>query len=196
MASFSWNKIHSIILLVCALVGLLASFALTYDTFKVAADASYDPACSINPILSCVSVMESDSGALIGSIPNSMFGIVAFSALAAFATLLLFGTTVSKRVWQLAAIAASAGFIFIHFLIYESVFQIKSLCPWCMVTWLVVTPIFFLVAAKYASLSTTLAKDTKSFIQRNYIALGAVWYFVVILVILIEFWSYWKTLLP
>lgn len=193
---FTWRRAHSWILLVGALIGLLASFTLTYDTMRVASDAGYLPACSLNPVLSCVSVMESEPGSVIGSIPNSMFGIVAFSLLVTFASLLLLGSSFSKRVWQLAVIAAGIGFVFVHYLIYESLFRIQSLCPWCMATWTVVTPIFVLIFANYLGMSDQLPQGLRKFVTANYLNIIVLWFLAVAALILVNFWSYWQTLLP
>ncbi len=91
----SSSRVVGIVLAGLAVVGLLASFTLLYDTFEVARNPAYNPSCNINPVLSCQSVMSSDQAEIVG-IPNPAFGIAAFSALAAFAVLLVAGSRFSR----------------------------------------------------------------------------------------------------
>ena len=43
------------------------------------------------------------------------------------------------------AIFVAGAFVFVHVLAYRSVFEYGSLCPWCMVIWLVTIPLFWTV---------------------------------------------------
>ena len=72
------EQIVPYILIGTALIGLLASFVLTYDKIQVLMNPLFDPGCNINPVLSCGSVMKTSQASLFG-IPNSIFGI-AYSA--------------------------------------------------------------------------------------------------------------------
>lgn len=192
---FIWNKTHSWVLFFCALIGLTASVALTYDTYQLANTAGYVPSCSINPILSCGSVMKSDAASLIGAVPNSAFGIVGFFALLIFSVLLILGKQFSKRIWTLGLVAASIGFLLVHYLIFESLFILQTLCPWCMSVWLVSLPIFGFFLLKYLSLRETQNEFTETII-RHRVALAVLWYGAVLTLVINELWYYWQTLLP
>jgi hypothetical protein len=43
------------------------------------------------------------------------------------------------------AVAVLGAFVFVHVLAYRSVFEYGSLCPWCLVVWLVTIPLFWSV---------------------------------------------------
>jgi uncharacterized membrane protein len=73
------------ILIVAGIIGCIASFVLTYDKIQVLQNANYEPSCNINPILSCGSVMKTEQASLFG-VPNTVFGLVAYSMLFTFAS--------------------------------------------------------------------------------------------------------------
>ena len=68
------------ILTAAGALGLAASLILTIEKFQLLADPSYRPSCSINPVLSCGSVMSSPQASIFG-FPNSILGIVGFTVL-------------------------------------------------------------------------------------------------------------------
>ena len=66
------------VLTVGGFLGLLAALALTIERIELLQDASYVPSCSLNPVLSCGTVMTTEQAALFG-FPNPIIGIVAFT---------------------------------------------------------------------------------------------------------------------
>ena len=187
------------VLTVMGVIGLIASFALTYDVLMIAGNPNYDPSCSINPIISCTSVMETAEATVIGSIPNSMFGIIGFSMLIVFGVIVATGVILPRKIWQLAQLAAIGGILFSHFLIFSSVFALKTICPWCFLTWLVTIAIFWAVTTYNAQHGLILRGknfiDFRHMWQRNSIAILVLWYGFLFALLLVEFWDYWQTLL-
>ncbi len=55
--------------------------------------------------------MKTEQASLFG-IPNTIFGIMGFTALATFGTLMLSGAKFKKWIWQIAQLAATVGVIF------------------------------------------------------------------------------------
>src|SRR5690606_27911379 len=126
-------------------VGILASFALTYDKIQVLklGDA-YEPSCNINPILSCGSIMQAEQASLLG-VPNTIFGLIAFTALVTFGFVLASGATVKKWIWQQAQLASTLGVVFMHYLFFQGVYRINAICPWCFAVWMITIPIFWYI---------------------------------------------------
>jgi len=101
--------------------------------------------CSISPIVTCGPNLLTPGGNLLG-FSNSILGIMLFfgpiyagvSALAAPAGL-------RPWYWRVYAVFVAGAFVFVHVLAYRSVFEYGSLCPWCMVIWLVTIPLFWTV---------------------------------------------------
>lgn len=175
----------------------MASFVLTYDKIQVLQNPSYVPACNINPIFSCGSVMKTEQASLLG-VPNTIFGLLGFTALATFAVLLLSGAKFKKWIWQAAQLASVAGVIFMHYLFYQGVFRIGAICPWCFATWMVTIPIFLYVTVynlqeKNFKLPKFLMPVT-DFVTKYHLEILITWYLLIFAILLEHFWYFWKTL--
>jgi uncharacterized membrane protein len=189
------SKVLPWILLIGSLVGLLAAFQLTYDKLHVLADKDYHPACNINPILSCESVMMTPQANLFG-MPNTIFGIAGFSVLAALAVLLLMGVELPKKVWLGLQLGVMAGLAFALYLFFQGVYRINAICPYCFLIWISMPPVFWYTTLYntqqgYLPIKPAIAK----FIRRHHADLLLVWYLVFFGLLLEHFWYYWSTLL-
>lgn len=188
-----------ILLTIFGLIGMFASITLLHDTMELAKNPDFVPACSINPILSCSSVMASNQAELFG-LPNPVFGIIAFTALLMFGVLITAKTVFPKLIWQLAIITAGVGVFFSHYLFLQSMFVLKTICPWCSLIWILTIAIFWLIAS-YAldreALSTTLRfmRIRKVWGAYKYVILIG-WYAILLLIVFLCFSDYWLSLLP
>lgn len=192
------SKILPYLLIVMALIGMMASFALTYDKIQVLKDAQYQPSCNINPILSCGSVMKTEQASLLG-VPNTIFGLVGFSMLLAFGFLLAGGAKVKKWIWVCAQLVATIGVIFMHYLFFQGVYRINAICPWCFVVWMITIPTFWYITIynlqmSYIKLPSKLSKVT-NFVNIHHGDILLVWYLTIFLILLTHFWYYWSTLI-
>ncbi|MGW4236634.1 vitamin K epoxide reductase family protein, partial [Streptomyces sp. NPDC004749] len=71
------SRALALLLVVTGAAGLLAAWVITIDKFKLLVDPGFTPGCSLNPVVSCGSVMESDQASVFG-FPNPMLGLVAY----------------------------------------------------------------------------------------------------------------------
>lgn len=186
------------VLIVVGIIGMLASFMLTYDKIHVLMDENYDPGCNINPILSCGSVMQTEQASLLG-VPNTIFGLVAYSMLLTFGLLLAGGAKVKRWVWIGAQLAATVGVVFMHYLFFQGVYRINAICPWCFVVWMITIPLFWYLTLYnlregYVKLPRALA-GVSPFLQKHHADILIVWYVVIFGILLQHFWYYWKTLI-
>lgn len=175
----------------CGLVGFLASFILTTETFKALHNPNYVPACNINPILSCGSVMKTQQAEIFG-FPNSILGIAAFSAATTFGLSLAAGLGFKKRLRQLAQVTALGAVILVHWLIYESLYRIGSLCPFCVVVWMVTVPIFWYLTLSNLRFTKFSSHKIYVFINRHHGDILLSWYLIIVCLILKRFWYYWS----
>ncbi|WP_210651112.1 vitamin K epoxide reductase family protein [Nocardioides sp. SYSU D00065] len=185
-------------LVVGGLVGLVASAVLLIERIRLAEDSSYVPSCSINPVLSCGNVMESAQAALLG-FPNPVIGVAAFPVVIATGAALLAGGRLARWYWLGLQAGVTAGFALIAWLVFQSLYRIGALCPYCMVVWAVVLPIFWYVTLRNLSagvLGEAAADSRAEAVLQDWRApllFGA--YLLVLLLILQRFWDYWSTLL-
>ena len=176
------------------LLGLAAAFMLAVDKYRILEDPSFQPACNLNPILSCGSVMVTDQAEVFG-FPNPLIGIVSFTVVT------VLGVLVAARVplprWVVGGLAAGGvlGSVLVHWLLFQSLYRIGALCPWCMVVWAVTIPIAVwsaLLAARSGSGPGSRAAD--ALWDWRYLIVVC-WYLLVVVLALERFWSYWRTLL-
>lgn len=189
------ERILPYILLVGSIVGLVAAFALTYDKIQVLKDPSYRPSCNINPILSCGSVMKTEQASLLG-VPNTIFGIMGFSALATMSIILLSGVKLTRRLWLGLQVGLAAGFVFMFYLFFQGVYRINAICPFCFAIWMVM-PVLFWYTFIYNLQAGNLALKPRvaGFIQRHHGDIIIAWYVLIFGLLTQHFWYYWSRLI-
>lgn len=180
------------------IVGLVAAVVLQVEKIQLLKNPDYIPTCSINPVLSCGSVMTTPQAEAFG-VPNPLLGIAGFAAIAAVGAALLAGGVVRRWFWMGVQAGVTFGVVFVHWLIYQSLYVIGALCPYCMIVWSVTIPIFWyttvhllqpLLRSGPASLRPVLTVVTE---YRG--AILTAWYLAIIALITIRFWDYWSTLI-
>ncbi|GAA4838106.1 vitamin K epoxide reductase family protein [Saccharopolyspora rosea] len=181
--------------LVGGVIGLIASFALVIEKLEKLEHPGYVPTCSINPIISCGSVMDSSQAALFG-FPNPLIGVLAFPVVVTSGVALLAGFRAPRWYWLGMQLATTLAVVFIHWLIVQSLYSIGALCPYCMVVWVVTIALFW-----YTTVHNFREGHFGSGARPVGVALGrvhsvvlVVWYLVIVALILARFWDYWVTL--
>jgi uncharacterized membrane protein len=127
-------------LLASGLIGLVAAFVLAVEKYALLADPTYVPSCSLNPVLSCGSIMASPQAEAFG-FPNPLLGIAGFNVVAATGAALLAGARLAEWFWAALQLGVFAAVVFVHWLIFSSLYRIGALCPYCMIVWAVTIPL-------------------------------------------------------
>jgi len=133
-AGYAW------LLVIGGLVGLAASFVLTVDRIRLLKNPQTQLECSINASVNCASVMTSPQGEAFG-FSNPIIGLFAFGGLVTFGCGLLAGARYARWMWCGLGTGVLSGMCFVGWLIFQSIFRIQRLCPWCMVVWAVMVPV-------------------------------------------------------
>jgi uncharacterized membrane protein len=167
-------------------LGLAAAAALTLEKIAKLRDPAYVPTCSLDPVVSCGSVMDSPQAAAFG-FPNPLIGIAAFAVVVTSGVAVLAGFEPPR--WYRIGLDAGAlfGVVFVHWLIAASLYDVHALCPYCLVVWVVTIPIFW-----YTTLDTWPALAP---LRRVHSAVLALWYAVIAMMVLVRFWDHWRSLL-
>ncbi|MEV6235871.1 vitamin K epoxide reductase family protein [Lentzea sp. NPDC051838] len=176
------NRIVAWVLALGGFVGLVASSVLTIEKIALLKDPFYVPTCSINPVLSCGSIMKTAQAEAFG-FPNPLIGIAGFAVVTTVGVLLLAGVTLPRWVWIGLQVGVTSGVLFVHWLIFQSLYEIGALCPYCMVVWAVTIPIFWY---------TTLRNIKPDFQYHSVVLI--LWYLLIAAGVLQAFWFYWSTL--
>lgn len=67
--------------------------------------------------------------------PNPLMGIVAFTVVVVTGVLAVAKVPLPRWYWTALAVGTLAGAGFVHWLIFQSLYRIGALCPYCMVVW-------------------------------------------------------------
>jgi uncharacterized membrane protein len=178
--------------LIAGAAGLAASITLTIEKIKLLANPSYVPSCSINPVLACGSVMSTPQAQAFG-FPNPLIGVVAFSVVAVTGVLAVGRVGLPRWYWIGLAGGTLLGVGFVHWLIFQSMYRIGALCPYCMVVWAVTVPLLVVITAIAAQ---PLRDHTAVRTLLNWRwPLTALWFIALIVLILMRFRDYWSTLI-
>lgn len=180
------------------LIGLLAAFTLAVEKVEILKNPSFEPSCNINPILSCGSVMVTPQAEVFG-FPNPFMGILGFAAVTTVGAALLAGATFKRWFWVCLNIGLLLAVIFVHWLMFQTLYRINALCPYCMVVWTVTIPIFWytlLYSLKQKFIATPkFLQKSVAFALKHHGDILFVWYLIIIGAILNRFWYYWSTLI-
>ena len=188
---FAW------LLLVGGAVGLFASTVLTLDKIRLLEDPSYVPGCNINPIISFGSIMRSDQASAFG-FPNSLIGLVAFGVVVAIGAGLLAGASYRRWFWLGLQAGTLFGIGFVTWLMYQTLYRIGALCPYCMVVWAAMIPLFWYTTLhNLRSGVIPVGRRGRVAVReaaRYHWVVPALWYAVIALLVLNRFWYFWSTL--
>lgn len=177
------------VLLILGVLGFVAASTLAIEKIHLLQNPDYVPSCSLNPVISCGSVMESWQAGLLG-FPNPLIGIAAFAVVIVTGVLAVAGIALPRWYWLGMTLGSLAGFVFVNFLAYSALYKIHALCPYCLVVWVVV-PIILVLSINRVIGDSPRGREIRGWL---WVALP-VWYAIVIVAILVEFWDYWQTLI-
>ena len=180
------------------LIGLAAAFILAIEKVELLKDPSFEPSCNLNPILSCGSVMITPQAEAFG-FPNPFLGILGFTAISVAGFALLAGATFKRWFWLCTLIGLALAVTFVHWLIFQTVYRIGSLCPYCMIVWLVTIPLFWYVLLHNIKqghlIVPRMLRGVAGYTRRHHGDILLVWYLAIFGIIIYEFWYYWGSLL-
>lgn len=194
----TWQTNYPYLLVIGGFIGLAASFTLTLEKIALLKDAGHQLSCSLNPVLSCLNVINSHEASAFG-FPNPLIGLMGFSVVITVGMGMLAGARYKKWFFKGLLMASTLALVFIHWLIFITLYHIGALCLYCMIVWSVTVPIFwytllYCLDQGFIQLPGSLKKVT-SFARRHHLDIVLAWYVLVIAVIIQRFWYYWSTLL-
>lgn len=192
-----YNK-FAMLLLVTSSVGLLASFILMIEKIQLLKDPAAQLSCNLNPVVSCGNVILSKQAEAFG-FANPIIGLISFAVIITIAMGVFAGARYKRWFWLGLQAGSIFGALFITWLFYEAVYQIKALCPYCIVVWSMVIPIFvytlrFNILEGNIKIHKAGQGIAKWFTENTWFII-ALWYLAIFVAILSQFWYYWKTLL-
>ncbi len=189
--AFGW------LLLTLGSLGVAMAAVLLIEKVRILEDPSYVPSCSINPILSCGSIMTTPQAEAFG-FPNPVIGIAGFTVVATAGAGVIAGAQFARWFWLALLAGSAAGVVFVHWLAFQSLYRIGALCPYCMVVWVVTIAVFWYTLLHVLEPVAAASGSAASRWYRRVAALHGVvltaWYLTIAGLITVRFWDYWSTL--
>jgi uncharacterized membrane protein len=179
-------------ILIAGVAGLASAFILTVEKIELLIDPKFVPSCNLNPVLSCGSIMVTHQASAFG-FPNPLIGIVAFTVVVTTGVLAFAKVRLPQWYWVGLTIGTTLGVVFIGWLIFQSLYRIGALCPYCMVVWAVTIPLLVVVAS--IAMRPLAGNAVLRVLYEWRWSVVALWFTAVILLIGLRFWSYWSTLI-
>jgi uncharacterized membrane protein len=140
-------------------------------------------------------VMVTPQASILG-FPNPLLGLVGFTVVIVTGVLAVTKVSLPQWYWIGLTIGILIGVAFVHWLIFQSLYRIGALCPYCMVVW-VITVSLLVVVAPIASRPALQRRRTGAawVLYQWRWSITALWFTAVFLLIMVRFWNYWSTLL-
>ena len=181
------------LLVVSGAAGVLASWVITLDKFRLLEDPGFTPGCSLNPVVSCGNIMKSAQASVFG-FPNPMLGLVTFAVVGCVGLGLLAGARYGVWFWRGLNAGMLFGVGFCSWLQYQSLYVIGSLCLWCCLAWVATIVMFSYVTAFNVTRGVVPAPAGVR------VALGefpwvvpVLWTGIVGMLILTRWWDFWTS---
>lgn len=143
----SSNRRLGWLMVITGITGWLASAVLVLEKLEVLKDPNHTTVCDVNPWISCGQVMQRWQSSVFG-FPNMFIGIVAFAIIITVGMALLSGARFARWYWLGLQAGVTLGFAFVVWLWSQALYDIHILCPFCMIVWAAMIPMFVWVTIR------------------------------------------------
>jgi uncharacterized membrane protein len=138
--------------------------------------------------------MVSDQANAFG-FPNPWIGLAAFGSLLTVGVAMLAGAKFKRWFWLTMYGGIVLGLVFALWLLFQSIYSIGSLCPYCLATDVAVFTLFwyttlYIIEQRYVTLKGRLAQAA-AFARRHHLDILMLAFVAVIVIILNHFWYYY-----
>ena len=113
-------------------------------------DPTADLDCNFSILVQCSANLESWQGAAFG-FPNPVIGLMGFVAPIAIGVGLLAGARFDRWLWIAFNLGVAGALAFCIWLMANSIFDLGTLCPWCMLTWATTILMFWALTLRNAA---------------------------------------------
>lgn len=147
MPALARDKGFGWFLVIAGGIAWLASFILVLERLKLYNDPNAAISCDVNAWISCGEVMKTPQAAILG-FPNPFIGLVGFVVVITTGMVLLAGARMSRWYWIGLQVGVTAGMALVGWFWFTAVYTLALLCPYCMVVWTMVIPLFVWITVR------------------------------------------------
>ena len=137
--------------------------------------------------------MTTPQAAVLG-FPNPLLGIIGFTVVLVTGVLTVSKVALPQWYWIGLSVGTLVGVVLVHWLIFQSLYRIGALCPYCMVVWAITIPLLVVLMSIVFRPSGRGNSTLARVIYQWRWSIVTLWFTAVILMILVRFWDYWSTL--
>jgi uncharacterized membrane protein len=127
--------VSSLLLLVSAIAGLLVSFQLLVEKYRVLGNPGYLPSCTLSETIDCGTVVSSWQSTVFG-FPNPIIGLIAYTIVFVLAVLSTTRIGFPRWVWVGLFVGSIVGIVFVHWLAWQTAYVLQAVCVYCVVAWI------------------------------------------------------------
>lgn len=128
-------------MLVWSAASLTASFVLAIDAVTLAGDRDAVFSCDINAVVSCGTVGSSWQASVLG-FPNAFLGLISEPVVLTLAVAGIAGVRFPRWLMLTAQAGCTVGLGLAYWLLYQAIFHIGAVCPWCLLVTVATTFVF------------------------------------------------------
>lgn len=122
--------------------GWWAAFRLTVEKIHSLTNPGEALGCDFSIVVQCAENLGSWQGAVFG-FPNPLLGLGGFVAPIAVGVAVLAGARFARWFWIAFHVGVTGALAFVIWLISQSIYELGTLCPWCMVVWVATIPLWW-----------------------------------------------------
>ena len=186
---------YGILVAVLAAIGIVASTELVLSEMAVLADPDAQLSCNINPLIGCGNFLQTGQGHVLFGIPNGLFGMLAYAALAAVGVVLAAGARLPRWFWLFLLAGVWGSALFVLWFMSVSFFVVHALCPFCLIIWLVTIPLVTQTTARAVQGGhLRVGERLGGVLVRERWVLTVVLYVLLAGAILVAYWESWAML--
>jgi uncharacterized membrane protein len=194
MRNLTLKKTLPYILIIGGIIGVLCSFALSQDKLTLAAHPQAHLSCSLNPVVSCGTTLKSTQGEAFG-FPNPFLGLAAYAAVLTIGVVMTAGARFKRWFWLVVEAGLVFAMAFLAWLIFQSLYNLHILCPYCLCVDAVTIPLFWYVTLYNIDQKNIRlpkrAKKAYAWVRRHHLDLLILSYLLIFAWILHHFWYYY-----
>ena len=140
----------SFLMVFSGLLGIFAAVALIQSEKQLLKDPLGSLSCDINPLIGCGKFLTAEQNSVFFGVSNAVFGVAFFAGITALGLVLASGGRFGRLLWQALDVAMLGAAAWIAWFQWTSFTVERSLCPYCLLTWLATIPLIVNVWARSA----------------------------------------------
>ncbi len=181
--------------MVAGIVGTYCALILSEDKLKLLENPNTHLNCSLNPVLACGTVIHSGQATAFG-FPNPFLGLAGYAAVVTIGVAILAGAKFKRWFWLAVEAGLLLATIFLAWLLFQSLYDIHALCPYCLGVDAVTIPLLWYVTLynidqRHIRLPAGKAQKIYGWIRQHHLDLLVLFFVLIIAWILKHFWYYY-----